>query len=417
MAFGELIKNFERIRDYMREFYVYGFKSRGDYDIGSARSYDNEKRRVESWLGDYMSFQHSSSGKAVFLSFDSRYTASNPLYKALKAKSFTDGDITLHFLLMDILQDPETALTVPEIADRIDRDYLAKAEVPVTFDESTIRKKVKEYEILGLLESEKQGRRTLYRRAKDVDLSNAFEMLSFFSEVAPLGVVGSFLLDKGKNSEVRFFFKHHDITGALESEVLYTLLQAMREKRTVSLTNYSRRAKEDKRWDVVPLRIFASVQSGRRYLMCRNLKFDKIVGYRLDYITSVKLGNPYPGFDEARKCLDILQEHTWGVVFSERQQKLEHVSFTLNIGEGEEHIWDRLEREKRCGTVTRIDNTGARFDADVYDASEMLPWIRTFICRISSLECSNKVTETRLMDDLALMNAMYCTEVDPDAVS
>ena len=28
MAYSELIKNFARIRDYMREFYVYGFKSR-----------------------------------------------------------------------------------------------------------------------------------------------------------------------------------------------------------------------------------------------------------------------------------------------------------------------------------------------------------------------------------------------------
>ena len=28
MAYKELIKNFNRIRDYMREFYVYGFKSR-----------------------------------------------------------------------------------------------------------------------------------------------------------------------------------------------------------------------------------------------------------------------------------------------------------------------------------------------------------------------------------------------------
>ena len=27
MAYSELIKNFERIRDYMREFYVYGFKT------------------------------------------------------------------------------------------------------------------------------------------------------------------------------------------------------------------------------------------------------------------------------------------------------------------------------------------------------------------------------------------------------
>ena len=48
MAYSELIKNFERIRDYMREFYVYGFKSREEYDTKSARSYDNERRRIES---------------------------------------------------------------------------------------------------------------------------------------------------------------------------------------------------------------------------------------------------------------------------------------------------------------------------------------------------------------------------------
>ena len=31
MAYSELIKSFEKIRDYMRDFYVYGFKSREDF--------------------------------------------------------------------------------------------------------------------------------------------------------------------------------------------------------------------------------------------------------------------------------------------------------------------------------------------------------------------------------------------------
>lgn len=46
MAYSELVKNFDRIRDYMRQFYVYGFKSRTEYDKKSARSYDNERRRM-----------------------------------------------------------------------------------------------------------------------------------------------------------------------------------------------------------------------------------------------------------------------------------------------------------------------------------------------------------------------------------
>ena len=38
-SYSELIKNFEKIRAYMRDFYVYGFKSRDDYRTRSARSY------------------------------------------------------------------------------------------------------------------------------------------------------------------------------------------------------------------------------------------------------------------------------------------------------------------------------------------------------------------------------------------
>ena len=36
MAYSELIKNFDHIRDYMRQFYVYGFKSRTEYDKKSS---------------------------------------------------------------------------------------------------------------------------------------------------------------------------------------------------------------------------------------------------------------------------------------------------------------------------------------------------------------------------------------------
>ena len=75
MAYSELIKNFSRIREYMREFYVYGFKSRDEFTQKSARSYDDERRRLESWLGDYMRFRQKPDGKSVFLSIDSALPA------------------------------------------------------------------------------------------------------------------------------------------------------------------------------------------------------------------------------------------------------------------------------------------------------------------------------------------------------
>ena len=49
-SYSELIKNFEKIRSYMREFYVYGLKSREEYNKKSSRSYDDERLEPASHL-------------------------------------------------------------------------------------------------------------------------------------------------------------------------------------------------------------------------------------------------------------------------------------------------------------------------------------------------------------------------------
>jgi hypothetical protein len=66
-----------------------------------------------------------------------------------------------------------------------------------------------------------------------------------------------------------------------------------------------------------------------------------------------------------------------------------------------------LEREKRCGQVEQISDNLWRFIADVYDAQEMLPWLRTFIGRIVSLSCTNKAVEERFFTDLESLAALY----------
>ena len=48
MAYSELVKRFDRVRDYMRDFLIFGFKTREDFGQKSARTYDNERRRIES---------------------------------------------------------------------------------------------------------------------------------------------------------------------------------------------------------------------------------------------------------------------------------------------------------------------------------------------------------------------------------
>lgn len=408
MAYSELIKNFNKIRDYMRDFYVYGFKSRDDYTKKSARSYDNEKRRIESWLGDYMKFRQTADGKNVFLSIDSRVSRHNPLYKAWKTKSFTDGDIALHFLIMDILEDGQE-LSLVDIATQVD-EYLAAFENARVFDASTIRKKLNEYVKEGLLVSRKNGKTMLYRRTDAFEMPSA-DVLDFFSETAPCGVIGSFLEDRTDEIADRFAFKHHYITGAMDSEVLCMILEAIHEKRNITVELMNRKKDRMTETDVVPLRVMISVQSGRQYMMAYNPHFKRISAYRLDNIVTVKSGKPADRFDELRVKLDGMQQHMWGVATdSPSGNRMEHIEFTVQYDDGEQHIPKRLEREKRIGQLEYIDEHTCRFSADVYDASELIPWIRTFICRITDISISNKVLEIQFKEDLRTMYEMYGLE-------
>lgn len=421
MAYTELVKNFNRIRDYMREFYVYGFKSREEYTRKSARSYDDERRRIESWLGDYMRFRRTAEGKNVFLSIDSRISHHNPLYKAWKTKSFTDGDITLHFVIMDIMEMTEEALLVSEIAEKID-EYLSAFPEPRVFDESTVRKKLKEYVKEGLLETEKHGKILYYKKAAECDCYNK-DILDFFSETAPCGVIGSFLLDRRKLQEEnqkekdscqrqkykeKFAFKHHYITSAIDSEILCQLFQAIHEKRSIIVETIQKEKEHCSENKIIPLKILISVQGGRQYLMAYVPRFKRMNAFRIDNIVSVKFDKVSDRFDELRDRLEKMKPHIWGVsTQNHANSRMETVEFTVHYEKGEEHIHHRLEREKRCGSVEKIDDHTSRFYAEVYDATELIPWIRTFICRITDIHISNIIVETQFKRDLEKMYQLY----------
>lgn len=404
MAYSELIKNFEKVRAYMREFYVYGFKSRTEYDAKSARSYDNQRRRIESWLGDYMRFTQTAEGKNVFLSVDSRVTRKNPFYKAWKAKSFTDGDITLHFAIFDILCSPGIKMTLAELIAEIDDRLLSR----ITFDESTIRKKLKEYAEEGIIQIEKAGRKVLYSRGADTDISDLNDVIDFFSEVAPCGVIGSFLQDKLPEHDGLFSFKHHYITQALDSDVMAALFEAIQEKRYITVDNLGKHSDEVKTIRLVPLKIYISAQNGRQNLIALHEKSNRLNSYRLDYLSDIRIEDEIcEQFDALRDVLRKAESYMWGVNCKWNIKNVEHVEFEIKIKDDEQFIVQRLEREKRCGRVEKLDENRYRYVADVFDTTEMLPWIRTFISRITKMNFSDRTAENKFKADIREMYRMY----------
>lgn len=406
MAYSELIKSFAKIREYVSQFYIYGFKSRGEYNAKSARSYDNERRRIESWLGEYMQFRQEGNGRNSFIALDSRAISHNPLYNAFKAKSFTENDINLHFYILDILADGNEK-GIKEIVDLITDEYLCEFDNANELDESTIRKKLKEYEKLGLIKSRKSGRELIYvRNDSDVDLDSWKDATAFFSEEDPLGVIGSFVLDKYDKTPDYFTFKHHYVLHALESEILELLFEAMRERKATQLSIYVPRQDNIREHMLLPLKIYCSTQSGRRYILGYHYSFKRMVFFRLDNIKKVKLLSVDKDYQKHFENAEKFKKNVWGVSTSNRRG-LDHIEMTVFVDDNEEYIINRLEREKRHGRIDAVDSHHYRFVADVYDAMEMMPWIRTFTGRITKLECSHQSVVDTFYSDFADMVKMY----------
>lgn len=407
--FKELVKRFEKIRSYVRDFYIYGFKTREDYTDKSARTYDNERRRIESWFSGYVRQEyHTGHKKSVFITLDSNRIASNPLYHAWKTKSFTANDIMLHFFLMDLLAD-QVPRSLEAITDQIQNRY------QVLFDSQTVRRKLTAYVREGLVIVLPEGRRHLYRLAEDLRqkapelLPELLDAVCFFQAVAPFGFVGSTILDFCHKVNERFRFRHDFLVHTLEDEILLPIVEAIRDQYLVTLTVRSSKGKSGPPRPVTgtPLKILVSTQTGRRYVCVRKEASRRLVSYRLDAIQAVERLGPDPDFQTHME--DFLRNvpAAFGVSFGSSRTP-DQVRLRITLDETTEpHIIRRLEREGRGGTVTRIDPGIYEYTTRCWDAMELVPWARTFTGRILEFSCSRREVEVRFWEDMGRMGRMY----------
>lgn len=397
--FSELIRDFDKIRDYMRDFYIYGFRSRNEFDKKSARSYDNEKRRIESYLEKYIQWSYNQNGKQTFVALNSAQISENPLYAAWRAKSFTDYDIMLHFGLMDLLRngDEKNAGQLTEEVSRL---------LDVTFDLQTVRGKCREYEKAGIFKARRQGKAILYSLSPDTLPEHLADAVSFFTEAAPFGEIGSFLLQQAKLKNNYFRFKHHFIVHTLEDGVLLELLRAMREECWVELVNFSEKHQNETLVRGVPLKIFSSVVTGRRYVCLYQTTRRQYTVCRLDYIRSVKKTELCSCYHSIAQQLQQELPLLWGVSLQARRKHI--LCMKLYIQEQKEsYVLERLHREGRGGEILRLEENIFLYTIELYDIGEASSWIKTFTGRILALEGSDPAVIGRFYRDMERMKKMY----------
>ncbi len=450
--FQELIKNFDRIRDYMRQFFVYGYKSRSDYEGKSARTYDNERRRIESWLSGCIQSGYTQKEKHVYISVDSKTIPQNPLYAAWKSKSFTDNDILLHFFLPDLLWNVPEGMTAGQLCDAISAEY------GVALDSQTVRLKLKEYEQLGILESVRQGKRLCYRllpgpcqvpSGPDSFTSDAasartapnapwalpdtpfalpdtphpapltpstwqslLTAVTFFQEAAPFGFIGSTILDHENAENQWFSFKHHFLVHTLEDGVLAEILAAMEEHRYISFENKSSRSGTISSMSGLPLKIFVSTQTGRRYLCLYLSERRRFTNVRLDSMTKITTGEVCGSYERKQQLLLKNMPLCWGVSFG-GPSRTETIYLSIFLDEEKEpHILNRLYREGRGGEILKIREHEYLYSGSFFDTNEMLAWVKTFTGRILDIQGSNAFVVAKITRDLEKMYEMYGPAAD-----
>jgi len=431
-GFSELIKNFEKTRDYLRDFFIYGFKTRGEFSGRSSRTYDDEKRRAESWLtrpdgSGFFRCEDTAQGRLASICADSGHLFENPLYQAYQSRSFTDNDIRLHFLLCDLLTDAG-AVTLREIMSGLDERCAASgAEM---FEEQTVRNKLREYAAEGLILTEKRGKTACFRLSPDTvsrlfaETEGLAEAVQFFSEDAEFGVIGNSLLKAAGMKNTLFLHKHHYIVHTLEDDILTVLLTAITEQREVSFRNFgaARRLlpqregeQEGGLFTALPMQIFVSVQTGRRYLAAYVPANKRFVLFRLDFIRRVRIGSPSAAYPQIAEKFRRNRVRCFGVSFGMRRENepSEPLKLTVRVNpQTEAYVLERLRREKRCGTLEQVGEQLFQMTFDVHDPNEVMQWTKTLIGRIVRAEGGTPKLRARFQWDIRRMQRMYGAEND-----
>ena len=409
-GFSELIKNFSKTREYVRDFFVYGCKVRSDFDKKSVRTYDDEKRRVESWMQDYMRYDDSVHGRSVSISVDSCHISENPLYNAYYSKSFTDNDIKLHFLLMDILCDGQSR-TLRELTDTLNNEY------EQLFDDQTVRNKLKEYTEEGIIVAEKQGKTMYYSlsAARTDEYIEKYKGLAdavkFFSEAPDFGVIGNSIMKAVGIRNELFHIKHNYMIHSLEDILVPDILEAIDDKSSIIIKKFSVRADDEPAEEtIIPMQILVSVQTGRRYIAAYVPKTRRFSTYRLDRVKQINRNIVCTDYDRLRERYDVNIRRCFGVSFGDRREvgTVNAIKITFTVDEKREpFIIERLEREKRCAVLEKVDDGLYTLTADVFDPNEIMHWAKTFIGRIVSIDGGTQKVRVRFYRDISRMYRMY----------
>ncbi|UVI31091.1 helix-turn-helix transcriptional regulator [Paenibacillus spongiae] len=369
----------------------------------SVHTFDKTLRRLKDIVGTVCQQLPEAQGRefADMLRFN-YYESVDPMLLFLyRAKSVKESESYRLSLMIAALQ--QRSHTAMELLDVCGGGMPGDIPMP---DEKTIRSDLRYLEDVGVIRRDGGGRPYRYaihnRLVDDLTEEERIDLYAFVDVMANTqvpSVQGYLLRDslkkalKLQDAAEPFLYRYHYYSRILDEAHLFTLLQAIRERRTISFLYFPpkkrqsygskntnplfERESEGKQAKMLPLKVVYDHQYGRWYLL--GYARQDIVKYRVEGITQIIEdgdATDEPLFAERMELLELRTRFSW--LIDTGRAVLVRARFFNPEGVKANFVRERVELQGQWGEITETTDESFIYEITVNGTTEIKPWLRSF---------------------------------------
>lgn len=401
------IQEYQRIRKYLRNIYVYGFFSREDFEragIGSAKDYDAGKKLICAVFPE-LDDDAVRTEKRKYLRFRRSYTASgmNRLAESYHLHTISETK-ELPELIWILSALGRNRATMEDLINEV--EYRSDAE---DGKGSTTRRRVSDLMEYGVVE--KRGK-TCRMRHDDLEklssrgLGQLWDYVRFASGITFPRVAGTYLCrtieremacrGEAPKNTVPFLLRHNVNSAIFDEDLVCCLLSAIRERRRVILEVQGRQEPVEH----LPLELRVDTRLGRWYLV--GMEQSPLIR-RVSRIIECKLGPAVPEEEwaaAAERARDVYAQTGCSGAADYGHPVLVEAKLCFD---GMPGLRNQLARELRLGRIESRED-GEYYCALLNDPREVLPVLRAYSPWLKVLPGEHDL-DRRLEDSLRQMQA------------
>ncbi|MGZ9587275.1 helix-turn-helix transcriptional regulator [Paenibacillus marinisediminis] len=336
----------------------------------------------------------------------SYYDSSDPMLLFLfRAKSVKESESIRISLLIAGMN--ERAMTAMELLDFCISSMPVDAAVT---DEKTIRADLKYLEEVGVIKKVASTRPYRYRLHNDLvadltedELIDLYDFVDVMANTQVPSVQGYLLRDGLKKLLLRsdmetdatepFLYKYHYYSRILDEAHLYTLLDAIRNRRKIKFVYYSpktdksyssrntnplfERDAEGKEHHTLPLQIVYDHQYGRWYLLAYN-RVGGIFKFRMEGITQLEQTETVSeeAWTERKQALEKKLQQSW-LIDTGEPVTIRARFYNPNVS-NHNFVKERVLQQGQWGRIIEENEEYFVYEITVNGMTEIKPWLRSF---------------------------------------